>query len=516
MSIRNNHKHLETPLYQACDIRALEAQLFAQTDSYQVMQNAAQSVYRAILSDFPTPQPEQTVHVLLGMGNNAGDGLLIAVLLQRAGFRVRTYRLFHHDFHGDAHKAWAQAQHDAIHIVNLGDDMGNMTDAQDISSRFALNENDIVVEALFGIGLNRPIAGIAHEVIMHINHYKSRHPSLRIYAVDIPAGILTDTGKCANIAMRADKTVTFLGDKIGLWTSDGKACAGEVITETLGCHPPPSLINRYRYDMNDTGRADKQRNVSNTHKGDYGHALIVGSGQGMFGAGALASVSALKVGAGKSSLYSHPDYATQFHLEQTPLYEVMRAKALDDFSAYSAVVLGVGLGRDEWGRDVFLQTLASCRQSAIPLLIDADGLWHLADKADKHEHNDASCISIITPHEAEASRLLGCSLTQVCENKPDTVRALAKKYRCIAVLKGAGTLISDGQRVWINETGNACLATAGSGDVLAGMIGGYLAQGFDVLEATLYGVFRHGLAADKYADLHAEKSLRASDLWLYL
>ncbi len=258
---------------------------------------------------------------------------------------------------------------------------------------------------------------------------------------------------------------------------------------------------RYHYEIAEFA-ANK-----NSHKGDYGHALIIGGSQGMFGAAALSSVSALKVGTGKASVYSHPDYAAQFHLDGTALYEVMRCLNLQHLSPYSAVVLGVGLGRGDWGKTTFEKALEAVHQ---PMLIDADGLWHLRDYGPRDN------IRIITPHEAEAARLLGCEVKDIRHDKPRAVRQLAQRFQCIAVLKGAGTLISDGENIWINESGNVCLATAGTGDVLAGIIGGYLAQGFKALDAALYGVYRHGLAADKYLAQHGEKSLRASDLWAWL
>lgn len=264
-------------------------------------------------------------------------------------------------------------------------------------------------------------------------------------------------------------------------------------------------VRRYHYELPSVDF------YNDTHKGDYGHTLIIGGGKGMFGAAALSAVSALKVGTGKSSIYSHDLYQQQYHVADTPIYEVMKCASLTDLSAYSAVVLGPGLGRDDWGKQVYHNVVTSLEQSPKPLLIDADGLYHLA----LHKAH-ANAIDIITPHEAEAARLLATSVTAIRDDKIAAVQALARRYHCLAVLKGAGTLVSDGTTVWQNSSGNINLATAGSGDVLAGMIGGYLAQDYAPLDATLYAVYRHGSAADGYLAKHNTKSMRASDLWAFL
>ncbi len=504
---------LEFPLLTVAQIRALEQALFNTQDSYAVMQCAAQGIFDTLMTDFPRPRMGQSVHIVLGSGNNAGDGLVLAALLKRQGFVVHAYRLFSHPYRGDALRAYDSA-------VAAGVDISNFTP-------FACSAEDIIVDALFGIGFDRPATGDVALAIRHINACKAEHPSIYVYAIDIPSGIVADTGAALGEAVRADKTVTFIGDKIGLHTGDGKGCAGEVVIDDLGatalteCAVGHVECCRYAY----TRPQSQPVNTDNAHKGDFGHVLTIGGGRGMFGAAALAAVSALKAGAGKSSLHTHPDYAAQFHLDDTPLYEVMRCEDLSTMSTYNAMVLGVGLGRKLWGKSLFKQsveaianaqqlstspTQSGFQQLAPALVIDADGLWHLPTVG------CAADIAVITPHEAEASRLLHCTVEAIRADKVQAVKALAQRYACIAVLKGAGTLISDGERVWVNTTGNVCLATAGAGDVLAGMIAGYLAQGLNPCQAACYGVFRHGLASDDYFTARQNKSLRASELWDFL
>ncbi len=483
-------------LFSVDAVRQMEQELFTRQDSFTVMQAAARSVFDVIATALQpqcvTGKPP-TIHIVLGSGNNAGDGLVLATLLKQAGQSVIAYRVFDKAFTGDAEKAYQMAIQQGVCIQYF--------------TFFTCNCGDIVVEAIFGIGLDRPITGIALAAIEHINHLKNHIDNVGVYTMDIAAGIVADTGAALGAFVQADNTITFIADKVGLHTADGKAASGMVHVKSLGSNPP-STSDTFLYDYEKINF----KAIANQHKGDFGHALIVGGGQGMFGAVALSAVSCLKVGAGKASIYAHPDYHTQYHLENTPLYEVMRCSDLSKLSSYSALVLGMGLGRTTWGKATFEKTLQCAKDKlSMPLLIDADGLYHLANT-----ENAGRTITVITPHEAEAARLLRTDVTHIRSDKVAAVKQLAKQFACVAVLKGAGTLISNGQQVWINQTGNINLATAGTGDVLAGMIGGYLAQGLAPLDAALYGVYHHGLAADYYAEKHMGKSLRASELWGYL
>lgn len=488
------------PLFSVQEIRQLEQALFADQDSYAVMQAAAAAFCEVILRDYPTPLPHQQVHIVLGSGNNAGDALLVAANLQKVGFSVTAYRVFTSDFQGDAARAYQFAVAEGVPIVPF--------------VPFDCDAQSLLIEGIFGIGFDRPASGVAKAAIEHLNHCKAQNPDACVYAIDLPAGIVADTGEVLGTALIADKTVTFIGDKIGLHTAFGRGCAGEVTVKTLGAEiyvsqlPAPTV---WLFHYPTAPRHHFLNSQENTHKGNYGHSLTIGGGQGMFGAAALAAISALKVGTGKSSLFTHDDYANQYHLPQTPLYEVMRCRDLMDLSAYSAVILGTGLGRDAWGQSMFQQALQA---TTSPLLIDADGLYHLAANLTANVAAN-STPAVITPHEAEAAKLLHTNIEAIRRDKLAAVKQLATRYHCIAVLKGSGTLISDGQSVWVNRSGNYYLATAGSGDVLAGVIGGYLAQGFSPLEAARYGVYQHGLAADNYQATHRSKTLRASDLWDY-
>lgn len=501
----------ESPLYRVAEIRALEQHLFLRKASYTVMRQAGRRLFEIIMTDYPQLSVAQTIHIVLGCGNNAGDGLILAGLLKSRGLSVVTYQVFPQGFVGDAAKAAEFMREQQVPMIPF--------------TLFTCRSGDLVVDAIFGIGLTRPAEGLAKEAINHINFCRTAYEDVSVYAVDLPSGLLADTGRQLGDSVIADKTVTFIADKIGLHTGDGKHCAGEVVVENLDVQDSGLVVNpsvfHYHYPAN-----DKFARLANQHKGDFGHTLVIGGGQGMFGAAALSSVSALKAGAGKVSLLTHADYCTQYHVKNTPLYEVMRCDTLPTVEVlmnFSALVLGPGLGRDAWGKHSFeqvVETVLAAQQDkgfCLPVLIDADGLWHLSSI-------DVTIPwLVITPHDAEAAKLLQTTVTAVCDDKITAVRQLAQRYQCIAVLKGAGTLVSDGESVWVNSSGNVNLATAGSGDVLAGIIGGHLTQlnrqinsSEDLLDVVRYGVYQHGLAADDYQSEHKTKSLRASDLWDYL
>ncbi len=548
MNIHTQTPLQEYPLFSIAEIRAFEQALFLQHNSYKVMENAGHSVVDAIMNDFPQlrenqtnqiSQTNQTIHIVLGSGNNAGDGLVVAGVLKQKGCNVVAYQTTNQIFIGDAQKAFEFALANNVSIIPF--------------QPFVCGKSDIIIDALFGIGLSRAVEGIAQNAIQHINTCRRKNPQVTVYAIDVPSGLFADTGTvikhCGvdNYGMDncviADVTITFIADKIGLHTGDGKYYAGKVLVAPLGAEEYiqnyPATVFRYSYQHN-----DNKRLVSNQHKGDFGHSLVIGGGKNLFGAAALSAISTLKVGVGKVSLLTHHDYHNQYHIKETPLYEVMRCVHLptvEDLDIFSTVILGPGLGRDDWGKEYFdrvMQRLSQyqlhkhkpqqqCKNKKLPVLIDADGLWHLANAdINNTDSNTMPVIAVITPHEAEAARLLHTDIDTLCADKISAVKELAQRYRCIAVLKGAGTLISDGKTVWINTTGNVNLATAGSGDVLAGIIGGYLSQinlqadkkpdNKLLINSVLYSVYKHGLAADSYAHNHHDKSLRATEIWDYL
>lgn len=482
-----NVKHILTSLYSISQIRLIEQALFATHPSYSVMYYAGVSVFEYLLNHYQG----RAFHIVLGSGNNAGDGMVLAGLLKQSGQTVYGYRLFDKPFTGDALLAEEFANKHHVEFLPI--------DKLPIHG-----EQDVLVDAIFGIGFRGELSIELQAITKQLN----RQTFYQVIAIDIASGLNADTGKLAKNGMIVDKTLTLIGHKPGFYFMDGVRSSGTVSCFTLGATAMPTYLYRYTFDRQCDAKLDtKPTNLGNQNKSDFGHLLVVGGGEGMFGAAALSSMAGLKMGAGKVSVYTHPTHCHQYQIDDSHLFEVMRLTDERKIKNYQTLCLGPGLGRDEWAKSTF-----DCAIRQTSIVIDADGLYWLAQANDiKLSHN-----AIITPHEAEAARLLHCSVEKIRQDKVTAVKALANYYGCIAVLKGAGTLVSDGENIYINSTGNVCLASAGTGDVLAGMIAGLLATGHSALEAAMLGVYLHGLAADNYYAKHQEKTLRASDLFNYL
>jgi hydroxyethylthiazole kinase-like uncharacterized protein yjeF len=347
---------------------------------------------------------------------------------------------------------------------------------------------DWVVDGLFGIGLKRPLHGVYSDAVAAIAMARSN--CAHVLALDVPSGIDADTGATlGDAAVTADFTLTFIANKPGLVTGPALDFVGELHCATLDLQRPPigaaRLLDATYLTVT---RKDPQPNA---HKGSNGTCVIIGGASGMLGAILLASRAAMRTGAGKVKI----GWLSEPHPQVDPLMpEVMMggASELVNTECHS-IVIGCGLGVS--GPAVRL--LKSALKRDLPMVIDADALNLIAQSAELATLvQRRNAPTIITPHPAEASRLLGCSTADVQRNRLKAAHDLAKGYRCIAILKGAGTVVCDGTTTTVNGTGNPLLATAGTGDVLAGMIGALLARGFDAATAARLGVCIHGAAAD--------------------
>jgi NAD(P)H-hydrate epimerase len=362
----------------------------------------------------------------------------------------------------------------------------------------------LVIDALFGVGLARPIEGHLADVVAMMGK------AGRILAVDIPSGIDADTGRDLGAAVTAERTVTMAALKIALVSSPGFARAGEVEVAEIGI--PRALIAKsgVRASLVEPGDVARwlPRPHSLDHKGRRGHVLVVGGSPGMRGAGRLAAVAALRAGAGLCTLAGDgeldaPDSVmTRSLVPGGELAAVLAGKA--------AVVIGPGIGASPASGARVREVLAS----GLPSVLDADALNMLA--TDPASIAGAAGPIVLTPHPGEASRLLSITTGEVEADRLAAARALAAKTRAVVVLKGARTIVCDGAdgnlHCSINPTGGPALATGGSGDVLAGTIGALLAQGLSALHAARVGVFIHGAAGDQLAKLHGDRGVVSSDL----
>jgi ADP-dependent NAD(P)H-hydrate dehydratase / NAD(P)H-hydrate epimerase len=364
---------------------------------------------------------------------------------------------------------------------------------------------DLIVDGLFGIGLERPIVGRYAELISQMNGLPGRK-----LALDMPSGINADTGAVMGVAFRATHTITFIARKPGLYTLDGPDHCGEVAIAPIGLdaetlRPPQGRL--VDSALRATPLVSRPRNF---HKGLAGSVAIVGGATGMVGAALLAGRAAIRLGAGKVYLGLLADAAPQVDIAQLEL--MLRAPdALLSGDAASVVAIGPGMGADANAQRLLAQALHLEK----PLVVDADALNLIAAHSSLQSTLAVrEAATLLTPHSAEAARLIGVAAAVVQGHRVKAAGDLAARFKCWVALKGNGTVIAapDG-RWWINTSGNPGMASAGMGDVLTGMIASLLAQGLDAERALLSGVYLHGAAADgAVAEGRGPIGLTASEL----
>jgi len=420
----------------------------------------------------------RAILVLAGPGNNGGDAFAAARLLRERFFDVRVV------FAGDTGKLPADAAAARQTFVAAG---GVTITGIPEDTRWSL-----IIDGLFGIGLTRAPDGTYAQWIATANHLAERD-NCPLLALDCPSGLNADTGSCFARCIQASHTITFIAGKPGLLTADGPDCCGEICVADLGLNPADDLeADGHGVTLADFAPLLTARR-RNTHKGSFGSAGILGGGKTMVGAALLAGRAALKLGAGRVYLGLLDADAPAVDLLQPEL--MMRPADMLLQADLQALACGPGLGRSA----AALQVLDEALTAPIPLVLDADALNLLAE-----DDRLASLLvkragpAILTPHPAEAARLLGCSVADIQNDRIKAARELASRFRSHVALKGCGTVIAavDG-KFWINSTGNPGMATAGMGDVLSGLIVALLAQNWPADMALLAGVHLHGAAADR-------------------
>lgn len=363
-----------------------------------------------------------------------------------------------------------------------------------------------------GIGLNRAADGNMARWIDHLNN-----SHLPAFSLDIPSGLFADTG-AGNPAVRAQRTLTFLAAKPGLLTLDGRDCAGEVDIAPLGLDYPPAehpvaVVNQPPGFSHSLPRREHADN-----KGSFGSLAVIGGSHGMTGAPLLGARAALYLGAGRV----HVGFLAQPAPTIDPVHPELMLHAVTELSpgAMSAYVVGPGMGTGASARKQLAQLIDICANAttAAPLVLDADALNLLAtDGTLAQQLIESGAAHVMTPHPLEAARLLGSTVAVIQRNRLAAATALATRWQATIVLKGSGTVIAspDGAPPAINPTGNAALSTAGTGDVLAGMIGALIAQGMPIVAAARAAVWIHGRAADRLvASGTGPAGMTASELYL--
>ncbi len=430
------------------------------------------------------------IAVVAGTGNNGGDGFVVARLAREAGLAVRVLQV------GDPARIGGDARTSLERYLALG--------GEHRPFRRLPPEARLIVDGLFGTGLDRPVAGAWAEAIAAIN----AHPA-PVLALDIPSGLHADTGCVLGEAVRAELTVSFIGLKQGLFTADGPECSGTVVFEGLDV---PAAI--YGWQVLSARRIDwgrfgplLPRRPRGAHKGRFGHVLVVGGDLGMAGAARLAGEAALRTGAGLVSVATRPEHVAAIVAGRPELMVHgvgTAAEAAPLLDRATVVAVGPGLGRGPWGRAL----LGSALGAGVPLVVDADALNLLAETP-QHRPD-----WILTPHPGEAARLLGTGTAQIHADRFAAAAAVQQRYGGVAVLKGAGSIVQGpGTRPpAVCSGGNPGMASGGVGDVLTGIVAGLLAQGLPADDAAEVGVCVHAAAGDRAA-ADGERGLIAADLF---
>jgi len=487
-----NKLSLPKKLYTAAQVRELDRIAIEEFSipGITLMESAGDAAYKLMRSKWPGAK---TILVLCGPGNNGGDGYILARLAKADGLAVKLRQVGDHTkLAGDALLAADKCIAGGVEPMSYSkEDPGGC---------------DVIVDALLGTGLDREVSGQWREVINAINYCNTP-----VLSVDIPSGLNADTGQIMGCAVNADATISFIGLKQGLFTGQGVEYAGDVHFNDLDV---PDGVGTKVNSMTEQITLDDlqsfltQRSKS-SHKGSYGHVLVVGGDSGYAGAARLCAEAAARTGAGLISLATHANHAAYISMA---VPEVM-THATDNPSALmpllekaNVVAIGPGLGQSDWGMSLFSKVL----ESELPLVVDADALNLLAQELVTSDR------WILTPHPGEAARLLNCDSNTIQSDRIAAAREIQKKYGGVIVLKGSGTVIADDKgKVSICSAGNPGMASGGMGDVLTGVIAGLMAQriplGLDIGDAARLGVCLHASAGDN-ASTDGERGMLASDL----
>lgn len=435
------------------------------------------------------------VVILAGPGNNGGDGLVAARLLAKAGVSVSLWSTVKEGgYRGDA----------AInekYLSKLSFPSQRISSSADLDRlRDELNCTDLIVDALLGIGADRNVTGLLEEIINIVNS-----SGVPVLAVDIPSGVNADSGAVMGCAVRAKWTVTFASPKLGLMFYPGAGCAGKIVTGDVNV--PESLLEDEMVDLVDSSFVRKvlPDRPADSHKGSLGRVLIVAGSPGMSGAAALAAESALKGGAGLVYLAAPESACTALDAKLVEVITIVlpeKSKGAIDPSAAEIIIdkarecdvlaVGPGLDTGEVTSDLLYKLV---QLSPIPMVFDAGALGALGKKMNMLR--SARHMPVITPHPGEMARLIGKTAGEVQSSRLETALKNANLWNCIIMLKGPNTIIAtpDG-RASVNPTGSPSLSTAGSGDLLTGLVSSFIAQGVIPEDAARAGAFMHGLAGD--------------------
>lgn len=480
-----------TSLYTVVQVRRIERIAIERlhVPGFELMQRAADAAFAHLRDRWPQAG---RLLLLAGSGNNGGDAFALGTFARKAGFPVGAVAL--------AGEPGADALRARMAFVATGGQVVDAATADD------LPDADVVVDGLFGIGLARPVSGVAATLIEKINML-----GRPVLSLDVPSGLDADTGCRLGSTIRAEATVSFIAWKRGLFTADAADSCGALTLATLEL-PLDAFADRAADAtlLDNTLSGLLKPRFANVNKSTFGHVLAIGGDVGTGGAIRLSGEAALRCGAGLVSVATQSANVTAMNAARPELmaHGISGSADLTALMARASVIaIGPGLGQAAWGRSLFDAVVAGDK----PTVLDADALNLLAQAPRALTERD-----VLTPHPGEAARLLGCDTATIQRDRYAAARALSARYCAVVVLKGAGSLIANPQGlVAVCPGGNAGMASGGMGDVLTGVIAALLAQGLSAWDAARLGVALHARAGD-LASADAPRGLLASDLFVPL
>ena len=468
--------------------------------SIDLMERAAMLCYQWIINQ---DVQDKQIHIFCGMGNNGGDGLALARLLYLDDFMTRTCIVhFSENMSEDFVTNYQRAEEAGIfpQSIHAEDDFPE------------ISKDDIVIDAIFGVGLNKPPRGFTKKLIQHINN-----SGAKVYSIDVPSGLFTNKAvEDRETVIKSTKTLTFQTPKLAFLLPDNQDYLASFTLLDIGLDNEAlqNTPSNYHFILNSDVQSFYKERKKYSHKGSYGHSLLIGGSFGKIGAAVLASKAALRIGSGLVTAYIPK---CGYTIMQTSIPEVMvevDAENEIEFINYKSNPTVIGLGMGLGTSDKTVKALGEfLKLNKFPLVIDADALNIISKNNDYLKLLPEN--TVLTPHPKELERLIGTWFDDY--DKLDKIKAFSTKYKCIVVLKGAHTVVVQNDQFYFNSTGNPALATAGTGDVLTGMITGLIAQNYSALEATILGVFLHGRTAD-IAEMFTNnfESFIASDIFKFL
>ncbi|RJX68921.1 NAD(P)H-hydrate dehydratase [Vibrio sinensis] len=473
-----------------------ESALFCDMEMYQLMENAGECVFSHMKRLFPNAK---TCLVVCGGGNNGGDGYIVARLAMGEGIDVELWHV------GDADTLTG----DALIAQQAYLAAGGKISSPRISIADASNTRavDVVIDAILGIGLVGAVRSNVADVIETINQ-----SDIPVIAVDVPSGLCADTGRCLGRVIKAQYTVTFIGIKAGLVTGLARNYTGEIIYAPLGCERGSGKnFHHYFHRQNEpfahiitSSDIILPKRKPTAHKGHHGKALLIGGDEGMGGAIILAGKAALRGGAGLVATCCDPFNITPV-LISSP--EIMASSWLEceklkhRMEWCDVIAIGPGLGLSAHSKIIYEQV----ELTSIPVVYDADALTMLAHSPSYRSNR------ILTPHPSEAARLLDITVNEIEANRYQATKAIQQQYGGVVILKGAGTLVFDGDNMYVSASGNSGMASGGMGDALTGIVTALVAQGFPLMKSAIIAVEIHARAGDLAAK-QGQRGLVASDL----